>query len=156
VLYLIQDTPQHALVDDDFEPNTIEGESGPIWPGKDYSNPVCPSVLLERLVQTRAHSLAPSLLQRVEDFHTLNKPFEDQYDRAKVPRMPWHDIAMQMVGQPARDLCRHFIQRWNHLLRIKVRLRRFYRFQVVTFAHSKVSSHLTEPLAGDAVPCASS
>jgi phospholipase D1/2 len=29
---------------------------------------------------------------------------------------------MQMVGQPARDLSRHFIQRWNHLLRIKVRL----------------------------------
>ena len=28
---------------------------------------------------------------------------------------------MQMVGQPARDLARHFIQRWNHLLRIKVR-----------------------------------
>lgn len=26
---------------------------------------------------------------------------------------------MQMVGQPARDLCRHFSQRWNHLLRIK-------------------------------------
>lgn len=32
-----------------------------------------------------------------------------------------HDVAMQMEGQPARDLGRHFIQRWNHLLRIKVR-----------------------------------
>ena len=27
---------------------------------------------------------------------------------------------MQVVGQPARDLARHFVQRWNHLLRIKV------------------------------------
>ncbi|KAI0755244.1 phospholipase D [Daedaleopsis nitida] len=86
------DTPQHVLIDDP--------EGGPegtdsIWPGKDYSNP------------------------RVGDFHTLNKPHEDMYDRGKVARMPWHDISMQVVGQPARDLARHFVQRWNHLLRIK-------------------------------------
>ncbi|KAI0632459.1 phospholipase D [Trametes polyzona] len=86
------DTPQHILVDDP-EP----GPDGPeyIWPGKDYSNP------------------------RVLDFHTLNKPDEDMYDRTKVPRMPWHDVSMQVVGQPARDLARHFVQRWNYLLRIK-------------------------------------
>ncbi|TCD69038.1 Phospholipase D1 [Steccherinum ochraceum] len=66
-----------------------------IWPGKDYSNP------------------------RIMDFHNLNKPAEDMYDRSKVPRMPWHDVSMQVVGQPARDLARHFVQRWNHLLRIK-------------------------------------
>ena len=41
------------------------------------------------------------------------------YDRQKVPRMPWHDVGMHIVGQPARDLCRHFVQRWNYLLRIK-------------------------------------
>ena len=58
------------------------------------------------------------------------------YDRSKIPRMPWyvcptlremqslkrkarHDVSMQVVGQPARDLARHFVQRWNHLLRIK-------------------------------------
>lgn len=33
--------------------------------GKDYSNP------------------------RVVDFHALNKPEDDMYDRSKVPRMPW-------------------------------------------------------------------
>jgi hypothetical protein len=98
--------------------------------GKDYSNP------------------------RVNDFHALNKPFEDMYDRSKVPRMPWsvmctvivvqgahenarHDVSMQMMGQPARDIARHFVQRfatvskvpaqvtdsrcrWNWLLRMKV------------------------------------
>ncbi|KAJ7163385.1 phospholipase D [Mycena filopes] len=85
------DTPQHVIIDD-VEDNTEQSE---IWPGKDYSNP------------------------RLSDFHTLNKPEEDMYDRAKVPRMPWHDVAMQVVGQPARDLCRHFVQRWNYLLRIK-------------------------------------
>ncbi|KAI1794831.1 phospholipase D [Ganoderma leucocontextum] len=86
------DTPQHVLVDD-LEVNTETSEH--VWPGKDYSNP------------------------RIGDFHTLNKPFDDMYDRSKVARMPWHDVSMQVVGQPARDLARHFVQRWNHLLRIK-------------------------------------
>nr|GAT50596.1 phospholipase D [Mycena chlorophos] len=66
-----------------------------IWHGKDYSNP------------------------RVVDFHSLEKPEEDMYQRDETPRMPWHDVGMQVVGQPARDLCRHFVQRWNYLLRIK-------------------------------------
>ncbi|KAL0066150.1 Phospholipase D1 [Marasmius tenuissimus] len=83
------DTPQHVLIDDHDE-----GQPQ-VWPGKDYSNP------------------------RVSDFYTLNKPEEDMYDRTKVPRMPWHDVSMQIVGQPARDLARHFVQRWNYLLRIK-------------------------------------
>ncbi|KAF6757522.1 hypothetical protein DFP72DRAFT_758222, partial [Ephemerocybe angulata] len=90
IVYTRWDTPQHALTDD-----TLDTDQPEIWPGKDYSNP------------------------RVSDFHTLNKPEEDMYDRTKVPRMPWHDVAMQIVGQPARDLARHFVQRWNYLLRIK-------------------------------------
>ncbi|KAJ6619535.1 hypothetical protein B0H10DRAFT_2026156 [Mycena sp. CBHHK59/15] len=85
------DTPQHVIIDD-VDPGSEQSE---IWPGKDYSNP------------------------RLSDFHNLDEPEEDMYDRTKVPRMPWHDVAMQVVGQPARDLCRHFIQRWNYLLRIK-------------------------------------
>ena len=85
------DTPQHVIIDDP----SMDPDGSTIWPGKDYSNP------------------------RVLDFHTLNKPEEDMYDRTKIPRMPWHDVAMQIVGQPARDLARHFVQRWNFLLRIK-------------------------------------
>lgn len=27
--------------------------------------------------------------------------------------MPWHDIATVVVGSAARDVARHFIQRWN-------------------------------------------
>lgn len=60
------DTPQHVLIDDDCDAGVHLGQDAPIWPGKDYSNP------------------------RVLDFHTLNKPFEDVYDREKVPRMPWY------------------------------------------------------------------
>ncbi|KAH7326189.1 hypothetical protein B0I35DRAFT_405471 [Stachybotrys elegans] len=92
------DCPQHPIVDD--KPTGFEVSETPkdaehcqLFPGKDYSNP------------------------RVQDFFRLNEPYEEMYDRSKVPRMPWHDIAMQVVGQPARDLTRHFVQRWNYLRR---------------------------------------
>ncbi|KAF2748305.1 phospholipase D1 [Sporormia fimetaria CBS 119925] len=92
------DTAQHTLVDD--KPTGFELDDTPkdadhcqLWPGKDYSNP------------------------RVQDFYNLDKPYEEMYDRTQIPRMPWHDIGMQIVGQPARDMARHFVQRWNYLLR---------------------------------------
>ncbi|KKK19255.1 hypothetical protein AOCH_005708 [Aspergillus ochraceoroseus] len=92
------DTPQHLLTDD--KPTGFETPGGPkdadhcqLWPGKDYSNP------------------------RIQDFYDLDKPYEEMYDRNVVPRMPWHDISMHVVGQPARDLTRHFVQRWNYILR---------------------------------------
>ncbi|KAF1813399.1 phospholipase D [Eremomyces bilateralis CBS 781.70] len=92
------DTPGHSVVDDKltgFELNDMpkDADHCQLWPGKDYSNP------------------------RVQDFYALDKPYEEMYDRGKIPRMPWHDIGMQIVGQPARDLTRHFIQRWNYILR---------------------------------------
>ena len=49
---------------------------------------------------------------RVTDFYNLNKPFEDMFDRTKTPREPWHDIGLQVIGHPAKDLCRHFVQRY--------------------------------------------
>ncbi|KAI9719039.1 MAG: hypothetical protein M1812_003669 [Candelaria pacifica] len=92
------DTPQHSLVDDKltgFEVSDVpkDADHCQLWPGKDYSNP------------------------RVQDFYALDKPYEEMYDRTKIARMPWHDISMQVVGQPARDLTRHFVQRWNYVLR---------------------------------------
>ncbi|EAS36720.3 phospholipase D1 [Coccidioides immitis RS] len=92
------DTPQHLLTDDKltgFELTDApkDADHCQLWPGKDYSNP------------------------RVQDFYDLDKPYEEMYDREVVPRMPWHDIAMHVVGQPARDLTRHFVQRWNYILR---------------------------------------
>jgi phospholipase D1/2 len=36
-------------------------------------------------------------------------------DRSVVPRMPWHDVTLATVGPMARDISRHFIQRWNYL-----------------------------------------
>lgn len=29
--------------------------------------------------------------------------------------MPWHDIAVKLIGASVQDLCRHFIQYWNHV-----------------------------------------
>ncbi|KAG2234816.1 hypothetical protein INT48_006733 [Thamnidium elegans] len=91
------DTPGHVLVDD-LNPDLsdpISNHNPQVWPGKDYSNP------------------------RIIDFHTLDKPFEDNMDRSILPRMPWHDVSMRLVGQAARDISRHFVQRWNFLRRKK-------------------------------------
>ncbi|KAK6455580.1 phospholipase D [Scheffersomyces xylosifermentans] len=99
------DTPDHVLVDDsDINFNTLGHDDRPTteefirfqtFPGKDYSNP------------------------RVKDFSNLDKPYESMYDRNIVPRMPWHDVHMVTSGKVARDLARHFVQRWNYLLRQK-------------------------------------
>ncbi|KAF7563030.1 hypothetical protein G7046_g1119 [Stylonectria norvegica] len=66
------DCPQHPIVDD--KPTGFEHSEQPkdaehcqLFPGKDYSNP------------------------RVQDFFRLNEPYEEMYDRGRVPRMPWHD-----------------------------------------------------------------
>ncbi|CAF3792945.1 unnamed protein product [Rotaria sp. Silwood1] len=48
-----------------------------------------------------------------KDFEILEKYSEDFIDRKIVPRMPWHDEALVVFGQTARDVARHFIQRWN-------------------------------------------
>lgn len=96
------DDPCHTLTDDKltgFEmihDGPRDSATCQMWPGKDYSNP------------------------RVQDFYALDRPYEEMYDRTRVPRMPWHDIGMQLVGQPARDVGRHFVQRWNYILRSRI------------------------------------
>ncbi|XP_061090562.1 phospholipase D2-like isoform X1 [Conger conger] len=60
-----------------------------LWLGKDYSNFIN------------------------KDWDQLDHPFEDNIDRSKVPRMPWRDLATVHHGKAARDLARHFVQRWN-------------------------------------------
>lgn len=99
------DTADHVLTDDtgvDFDSFSPDDRltadkfaEFQVFPGKDYSNP------------------------RVKDFFDLDKPYESMYNRNEVPRMPWHDIHMFTCGQTARDLARHFVQRWNYLIRQK-------------------------------------
>ncbi|CAG4987984.1 unnamed protein product [Parnassius apollo] len=66
----------------------IEGNSK-LWIGKDYTNFI------------------------VKDFNNLDLPFIDLVDRNTTPRMPWHDVGVLVQGAAARDVARHFIQRWN-------------------------------------------
>lgn len=99
------DTPQHVLTDDsgvnfktlgkDLRPTTDTFTQFEAFPGKDYSNP------------------------RIRDFSNLDKPYDSMYDRTTSPRMPWHDVHMMTTGKVARDLSRHFVQRWNYLIRQK-------------------------------------
>jgi phospholipase D1/2 len=60
------------------------------WLGVDYYNP---------------HLTRPT---------SVSMPFEDVIDRTNVPRMPWHDIDLEIRGWSARDVARNFTQRWNH------------------------------------------
>ena len=39
--------------------------------------------------------------------------FSDNVDRRTTARMPWHDIAVAVQGSAARDVARHFIQRYT-------------------------------------------
>ncbi|XP_027731637.1 phospholipase D1 isoform X1 [Vombatus ursinus] len=66
----------------------LHGETR-FWHGKDYCNFV------------------------FKDWVQLDKPFADFIDRYSMPRMPWHDIGSVVHGKAARDVARHFIQRWN-------------------------------------------
>lgn len=45
----------------------------------------------------------------------------DLVDRNTTPRMPWHDIGVVVQGAAARDVARHFIQRWNAIKLEKAR-----------------------------------
>ena len=78
------DMNSHPLGDPAFLAN--EGET---FPGIDYVN------------------------ARIMDFRNVKNHHTSMIDRMTVPRMPWHDIAVKVVGDSARDLARHFIQYWN-------------------------------------------
>ncbi|KAI5658646.1 hypothetical protein M9H77_27439 [Catharanthus roseus] len=64
-----------------------------IWPGKDYYNP------------------------RESEPNSWEDSMNEELDRRKYPRMPWHDVHCALWGPPCRDIARHFVQRWNHAKR---------------------------------------
>ncbi|KAI9264119.1 hypothetical protein BDA99DRAFT_604576 [Phascolomyces articulosus] len=81
------DTCNHDLTD-----YTKEDDQFPeIFPGQDYSNP------------------------RIRDFVRVSDFKYETVDKRRIARMPWHDVHTGMVGPPARDVARHFIQRWNFI-----------------------------------------
>ncbi|KAF9438762.1 hypothetical protein BGZ76_005068 [Entomortierella beljakovae] len=83
------DSRTHQL--SDYHPSG----SGTVWPGQDYSNP------------------------RIKDFTNVKDYDNDLIERKLLGRMPWHDVSIGVAGQPARDIARHFVQRWNFVKREK-------------------------------------
>ncbi|PAV76032.1 hypothetical protein WR25_02848 [Diploscapter pachys] len=75
-------------IQEDNDHDQLDGQAK-LWIGKDYVNYI------------------------VKDFVEVELPFHDFIDRGATPRMPWHDIHSVTFGAPARDVARHFIQRWN-------------------------------------------
>ncbi|RCI04831.1 Phospholipase D1, partial [Rhizopus stolonifer] len=80
------DSHKHRITD-----YPAEGHTDQVFPGQDYSNP------------------------RVKDFVNVAQYDLTLVDKNISPRMPWHDMTVGMVGPIARDVARHFIQRWNFL-----------------------------------------
>ncbi|KAJ1970183.1 hypothetical protein H4R35_005962 [Dimargaris xerosporica] len=52
---------------------------------------------------------------RIKDFANIDRQLYPLIPRGHLPRMPWHDVHMGMMGPAARDVARHFIQRWNFI-----------------------------------------
>ncbi|XP_017794602.1 PREDICTED: phospholipase D2 [Habropoda laboriosa] len=75
-----------------------------LWLGKDYTNFI------------------------VKDFNDLERPYQDLIDRSTTPRMPWHDMGVMVQNASARDVARHFIQRWNAIKMEKAKLNSCYPF----------------------------
>ncbi|XP_055697151.1 phospholipase D2 [Phlebotomus papatasi] len=76
------------------------------WMGKDYTNFIA------------------------KDFANLDAPYVDMIDRGVTPRMPWHDIGAVVTGAAARDVARHFIQRWNAVKLEKARDNQAYPYLI--------------------------
>jgi phospholipase D1/2 len=76
--------------------SSLQG-SAKYWIGKDYCNFI------------------------IKDVRDVHAPFEDAIDRTNTPRIPWHDVGGCVCGSAARDMARHFIQRWNYTKSKKVK-----------------------------------
>ncbi|XP_076290106.1 phospholipase D [Lasioglossum baleicum] len=102
-LHTIIDTGEPMI---QTEADTFSKYSGTakLWLGKDYTNFI------------------------VKDFNDLEKPYRDLVDRSTTPRMPWHDIGVMVQDATARDVARHFIQRWNAIKMEKAKWNISYPF----------------------------
>jgi phospholipase D1/2 len=84
------DNHQHPLAD--VHP---EGVAEEIWPGQDFNN------------------------NRVMDFQSVGDWKSNELSKAEYGRMPWHDVAMGVVGDAVYDIAEHFVLRWNFVKRDK-------------------------------------
>ena len=50
---------------------------------------------------------------RISDIYVPRNFIRSNLNEMTQPRMPWHDIAIQIRGESVNDLTRHFVQYWN-------------------------------------------
>ncbi|ETN43769.1 uncharacterized protein HMPREF1541_11093 [Cyphellophora europaea CBS 101466] len=84
------DVRHHVLAD--VHPSGVQNE---IFPGQDFNN------------------------NRIMDFHTVTDWMNNELNKTDYGRMPWHDVAMAVVGECVVDIAEHFVLRWNHVKRDK-------------------------------------
>ncbi|KAI1497861.1 hypothetical protein F5X99DRAFT_395437 [Biscogniauxia marginata] len=84
------DNHQHPL--SDMHP---EGVANEMWPGQDFNN------------------------NRVMDFKNVQDWMQNELSKAEYGRMPWHDVAMGVIGPCVYDIAEHFVLRWNFVKRDK-------------------------------------
>ncbi|PHH62239.1 hypothetical protein CDD81_7299 [Ophiocordyceps australis] len=84
------DARQHPL--SDVHP---EGVCEEIWPGQDFNN------------------------NRIMDFKKVQDWQQNELSKAEYGRMPWHDVAMGVIGPCVYDIAEHFVLRWNFIKRDK-------------------------------------
>jgi phospholipase D1/2 len=84
------DNNQHAL--SDMHP---EGVAHELWPGQDFNN------------------------NRVMDFKNVQDWKQNELSKTDSGRMPWHDVAMGVIGPCVYDIAEHFVLRWNFVKRDK-------------------------------------
>ncbi|KAI1491290.1 hypothetical protein F5X96DRAFT_678512 [Biscogniauxia mediterranea] len=84
------DNHQHML--SDMHP---EGVANEMWPGQDFNN------------------------NRVMDFKNVQDWMQNELSKAEYGRMPWHDVAMGVIGPCVYDIAEHFVLRWNFVKRDK-------------------------------------
>ncbi|KAI1437905.1 hypothetical protein GGR50DRAFT_566898 [Xylaria sp. CBS 124048] len=84
------DNNQHTLAD--IHPEGVYNE---VWPGQDFNN------------------------NRVMDFKDVPDWEKNELSKAEYGRMPWHDVAMGLIGPCIYDIAEHFVLRWNFIKRDK-------------------------------------
>lgn len=100
------------------------------WYGKDYTNFI------------------------MKDFVFLDAPYQDLVDRTTTPRMPWHDVGVMVIGSTARDVSRHFIQRWNATKLEKTRDNQSFPYLIPkSYVDIKVNEKLLTNLKLQRVTC---
>ncbi|XHF99845.1 hypothetical protein AWENTII_003331 [Aspergillus wentii] len=84
------DANQHPLAD--VHPLNMENE---VFPGQEFNN------------------------NRIMDFQSVEAWQDNELSKAEYGRMPWHDVAMGLIGDCVYDIAEHFVLRWNFIKRDK-------------------------------------